>query len=94
MVKDITLQKTVWRKFTTDGIELHEINNVEEYRKSKVQVYVQDGKRKDTPTYYVAIEDYTPARRANSSLKAKLANAIANTDLKSMSATELLALLS
>lgn len=92
-LSDVELQKTVWRKFTTDGIELHEVNDVDEYRNNKVQIYVQQGKRKTTPTYYVAISDYVPARRASGGLKAKLASAIEGKDLTTMTASELLALL-
>lgn len=95
MSKDITVSKTIWRKFLDDGTEVHEIQPTEcdEYRKNKVQVYVQEGKRKATPTFYVSIEDYTPARRASGGLKAKLASAIEGKDLSTMTASELLALI-
>lgn len=92
-VKDITVNKTIWRKFLEDGTEVHEVNNVEDYRKQGIQVYVQEGKRKSVPTFYVALENYVPARRKAASIADKVSALTQGKDLSKMSAAELLALL-
>jgi hypothetical protein len=92
-VKDITVNKTIWRKFLEDGTEVHEVTDAQEYRDKGVQVYIQEGKRKSEPTMYVAIADYVPARRKAATLADKISAATQGKDLSSMSAAELVALL-
>lgn len=92
-LKNITVNKTIWRKFLEDGTEVHEITDVAEYNDKGIQVYVQDGKRKAEPTFYVAIENYTPARRKAATVADKVSAIVSGVDLTSMTATELLALL-
>jgi hypothetical protein len=92
-VKDITVQKTIWRKFLEDGTEVHEVSDVDEYRNKGIQVYLQEGKRKAEPTFYVSIEDYTPARRTAQSVADKLAALTVGKDLTTMTAAELIALI-
>lgn len=92
-IKDITVSKTIWRKFLEDGTEVHEVTDVEEYRNKGIQLFVQEGKRKSEPTYYVKLEDYTPARRKAATLASRVSAAAGDRDLSSMSAAELIALL-
>lgn len=92
-VKNITVNKTIWRKFLEDGTEVHEVTDVTEYNDKGIQVYVQEGKRKAEPTFYVRVEDYTPARRKAATLADKVSAITQGRDLSSMTAAELVALL-
>jgi len=92
--KDITVNKTIWRKFLEDGTEVHEVTDVTEYRSKGIQVFVQEGKRKDTPTFYVSVENYTPRKRTAKSLAEKVSDLTNGADLSTMTGAELVALLS
>lgn len=102
MAKVINIEKKTHAYILEDGTVVRAINpaHVELYQKDKVNVYscpatkTVDGVKVDTQNYYVDVDKFVKRSTAGNSLKSKLSAVISSRDLSTMSATDLLALLS
>ncbi len=102
MSKVKQIEKKTHAYILEDGMVVRAISqaHVEEYQKEKKTVYscpatkTVDGNKVETENYYVSVEDFVKRSSSRSSLKERLAAAIAGKDLSTMSAADVLALLS
>jgi hypothetical protein len=102
MAKVQKIEKKTHAYILEDGTVVRAISeaHVAEYQKDKKTVYscpatkTVDGNKVETENFYVAIDDFVKKTATRSSLKEKLAAAIAGRDLSTMSAAEVVALLS
>jgi hypothetical protein len=102
MAKVQKIEKKTHAYILEDGTVVRAISeaHVAEYQKDKKTVYscaatkTVDGNKVETENFYVAIDDFVKKTASRANLKDRLAAALAGRDLSTMSATEVLALLS
>jgi hypothetical protein len=100
MAKVQKIEKKTHAYILEDGTVVRAISEVHvaEYQKDKKTVYscsatkTVDGNKVETENFYVKIEDFVKKNKVRLSLKDRLGAAIANKDISTMTASELLAL--